>query len=372
MGGPPWRPLAGAVTVLLGLAGLLLGLVGPAGTAGAQDSRVVQMWPDRRMGVLSGRLEPSVAQDSTQVFPLGVTQTSEGDLVRARTYLHFPLGVFPPGTDVVQAILYVYLDSSSGMGQATWGVYRVLEPWVEADRSADPQAWPRLLATPIAIRPVRFDALLPSLSISTVAPTATPTPAPESSAPFSRPAGHGLLDLLLWQSPLSTPLYSPLSTPTRTSGGTPTGTPVPTATPAPTSTLTPTPSTSPLPTSTPSAPLTAPVVTLKRVAGTWLTWDVTALMRAWMAGRVPDDGLALAPAPEPDAAPDEAGDLLAARLFTADDPATRPYMIVHFEVLPVTPIPILPPAGSHQAWPKAGWVLIGAALVVLGLILGRR
>jgi hypothetical protein len=117
-----------------------------------------------------------------------------------------------------------------------------------------------------------------------------------------------------------------------------------------------------------------PVVSLGRVAGTWLTWDVTALMRAWLAGEVPDYGLAVAPAPEPDADPETAGDLLVARQFTADDPDTRPYLIVHFEVHPVTPTPVqvLPRAGSQSGWGTTGLLLIGVALLLAVLLVRRR
>jgi hypothetical protein len=114
-------------------------------------------------------------------------------------------------------------------------------------------------------------------------------------------------------------------------------------------------------------------VGLEPVAGTWVAWDVTALMRAWLDGDVPDDGLALASAPEPDADPEEAGDLLVARQLSADDPDTRPYLIVKVNVQPVTPTPVpsLPPAGRHRGWRAAGWLLMGAAAVLLGLILRR-
>ena len=117
-----------------------------------------------------------------------------------------------------------------------------------------------------------------------------------------------------------------------------------------------------------------PVVSLGRVAGTWLTWDVTALMRAWLAGEVPDHGLAVAPAPKPDADPETAGGLLVARRFTADDPDTRPYLIVHFEVHPVTPTPVqvLPRAGSHSGCRATGLLLIGAALLLVVLLVHRR
>jgi hypothetical protein len=97
-------------------------------------------------------------------------------------------------------------------------------------------------------------------------------------------------------------------------------------------------------------------------------------MRAWLAGEVPDHGLAVAPAPEPDADPETAGDLLVARRFTADDPDTRPYLIVHFEVRPVTPTPVqvLPRAGSHGGWGAAGLLLVGVALLLVVLFVHRQ
>jgi hypothetical protein len=117
-------------------------------------------------------------------------------------------------------------------------------------------------------------------------------------------------------------------------------------------------------------------VVLGQVTGTWLTWDVTALMRAWLEGEVPDDGLALAAAPRPDADPETAGNLLVARQLTADDPETRPHLIVEIEVNPVTPTPtpapVLPPAGRDDGWGAVGLLLIGAALLILGRTVRRR
>ncbi|OQY24405.1 MAG: hypothetical protein B6I35_01660 [Anaerolineaceae bacterium 4572_32.2] len=109
------------------------------------------------------------------------------------------------------------------------------------------------------------------------------------------------------------------------------------------------------------------------MAGTWLTWDVTALARAWLSGEAADQGIALASAPDPDADPDEAGDLLVARWLAIDDPETLPYLIVEIKVYPVTPtpVPVLPPAGGVARWRSAGLLLIGAALLALGLIARR-
>ena len=50
-------------------------------------------------------LGDSTAHAATQVLPLGACYTSEGDVVRARTYLHFPLDVFPPGAEILHAII---------------------------------------------------------------------------------------------------------------------------------------------------------------------------------------------------------------------------------------------------------------------------
>jgi hypothetical protein len=120
-------------------------------------------------------------------------------------------------------------------------------------------------------------------------------------------------------------------------------------------------------------------VALQPVDGQWLTWDVTALMQAWMRGEVSNYGLALAPAPTPDVDPATTGDLLAARALATDDPETLPYLIVDIVVRPVTPTPftspLLPPAGRTAAgpnWRGGGLLLVGVALVMLGLALTRR
>ena len=101
-------------------------------------------------------------------------------------------------------------------------------------------------------------------------------------------------------------------------------------------------------------------------------WDVTALVRGWVLEEVDDYGLALAIAPEPGADPDVVGSLILARLLTADDVNTAPYIIADVEIHPVTPtpmptpIPILPPAGSRS---PAGWGGIGVSLVGVGLLM---
>ena len=381
MEGRSQAPLLCLVAFLLGLAGVLLCLVGPMLPAGAQDSRVLQVWPDRSIGVTSGLLEGPTVYTPTQVLPFGVYSTSAGDVVRARTYLHFPLDVFPPGTEILRAVLYVYVDSRSGTDEATLGVYRVVEPWEEEDWGADPGAWPVLLTSPVAVTTSRFDVLTQTLPVPTPVPTATPTftPTPTLTATqvsmrFSRPAGHGLIQAT------STSPASPLYTPTPPTSPLPTSTPMSTlpSTPVSTPGPTPPPPPAPLPTPTSSLSPTAPVVPLGRVAGTWLTWDVTALMRAWLAREVSDDGLALAPAPEPDADPETAGNLLVARWLAADAPDTRPYLIADFKVHPVTPTPtstpvqVLPPAGSPVGWEVAGLLLLGVVFLILGLTRLRK
>jgi hypothetical protein len=338
----------------------------PTSTPETRDLRTLQVWPERGVGVTSGLLDGSTVHSATQVFPFGVTRTDAGAAVYGRTYLSFPLDVFPPGTDLLYATLYVYVDSSSGPGEGTWGAYRVLAPWGERDWNGDTDTWPTLLTSPIAVTAARFGAVVP-----TPTPTPTPTqsistPSPTPTQPVPTPSPTAV------PSPSPTSSTSPLATPTSSTSPLSTPTAAPTETPTPI--LTPTPSPSPVPTSRPSSGGTELVVSLGRVAGTWLTWDVTALMRAWLAGEVPDHGLALAPAPEPDADPETAGDLLVARRFTADDPDTRPYLIVHFEVHPVTPMPVqvLPRAGSHRGWGATGLVLIGAALLLAVLLVHRR
>jgi len=312
----------------------------PTATTSGIEARVLQVWPDRSIGVASELLEGSAAHADTQKLPFGVF-ASAGETVRARTYLHFPLGVFPPGTQVLKATLYVYVDSSSDTGEAEFGVYRTLDPWGEVGWEGDPATWPALLSSPIAVTTARFDA------------TASGLPAPANSAgalELPPPVGGASKPLLAFVSPIS-----PLPTPTLEPTATPTGAPVPTSSPG----------------------STAPVMTLGEVEGAWLEWDVTALMRAWLAGEVPDYGLALAPAPDPNADPETAGNLFLARLLTADDPTTKPYIIADIEIHPVTPTPtpapILPSAGgSSSGWGAAGFLLVGVALLALGLAVQRR
>jgi len=330
-----------AVVFLLGLMGSLLYVVNPTLTAGAQDFRSLQVWPDRSIGITSGLLEDSATHATTQSLPIGAYRSSEGDVVYARTYLHFPLDVFPPGTEVLHATLHMYVDSGTDLGEATLGVYRALEPWERADWGGDPGAWPAILASPLAVTTARFEVMTPTLPVSPTTPTATP----------------GLT-----------------ATPTVT----------PTITPVPSPILTPTPPTSPLPTPTSSPTVTVPVVRLERVTDTWVSWDVTVLMRAWLAGDVPNAGLVLASAPDPAADPEEMGNLLLARWFTATDLNTRPHIIVEFNVNPVTPTPtpptsplstpspVLPPAGSAVGWQAVGLVFIGAVLLILGLAQWKR
>jgi len=307
----------------------------PASIVGSQGHRVAQVWPDRSVGVLSAPMEQSMAHADANVLPIGVLRTATGDVVHGRTYLHFPLDVFPPGTDVLRATLYAHVDSASRGGEATLGAYRVLAPWEEGDWSGEPSSWPPLLTSPIGVAEVGLDLVTLPLPTSPPRPTATSTPPP--------------------------------ATPT-----------------APTSLLpSPTP---PLTASVPPPPMQTGVpVTLTGAVDVWIMWDVTALMRAWLSGEVPNNGLALAAAPYPDADPDTAGNLLVARWRTADDAETRPYLIVEFQVLPVTPTPpptptapvspLLPLAG-HPGAPMGGYaaalLLVGVVLLIVGVVMARK
>jgi hypothetical protein len=102
-------------------------------------------------------------------------------------------------------------------------------------------------------------------------------------------------------------------------------------------------------------------------------WDVTALLRAWLAKEVPDQGLALAVVYDSSSKP--TGELILARLLTADNPDTMSHIIADIEIYPVTPtatptsVPILPIAGYSGSGSGISVVIIGAALLILGLAL---
>lgn len=333
----------------------------PTATSAIQP-RVLQLWPDRSVGVTSGLLEGAASHADTQVFPFGTFSPSPGETVQARTYLHFPIDALPLGTEVKQAKLYVYVDSTSGLGEATFGAYRVLAPWSENGWGSNPSTWPSLLSSPIAITEVSFegeDAALPvgpsvpklAFVMAQDSPLQTPT-VPASVLPTAT-------------LPTSTATSTPTSTPTRTPGST--GTSVPGSTSTPTTLST------PLPTS----PASEGSIGLEPIEGRWLVWDVTALLRAWLTEEVADHGLALAAASD-SAGPEVVGDLLLARWFTVDDPNTMPYIVANILIHPVTPtptptsIPILPIAGRSGGRGGTLVLLAGAALLVLGLALAVR
>jgi hypothetical protein len=358
----------GVVASMLGVGGGLLFLFGVLMPAEAQDLRSLQVWPDRSVGVTSGLLVGSDAHASTQVLSLGASRVSGDEVVYARTYLHFPLDVFPPGTEILRATLYMVVDTSSGDGETTLGVYRALEPWEKEGWSGDPTTWPALLTSPIAATIGRFEIVTPTLPISVTAPITAPTATPEPSpTPTETPTATPTPT----ETPLSTPPTSPLSTPT--------------SSPTPPPTLTPTPTSTPVPTL--GATQEVPVVPLGQVEATWLTWDITALMRAWLAGEVSDDGLALGLVPDPAFAPEGTDGLLVARYLSAADFDTRPHLIAEFEVHPVPPTPtpstsplatptsapwpVLPPAGNGAGWKVTGLLLVGAACVLLGLMMWK-
>jgi hypothetical protein len=343
---------------------------------------VLQVWPERSVGVTSSQLGDTTSYADTDVLPFGLFYTSAGDAIRAHTYLDFPLEIFSPGTFVLHATLYTFVDSGSDAGEAAFGAYRVLESWKETGWAGDPATWPALLNSPIAVAETHFDLVDPSQSLL-----------PGTVILASRSAGHArpstLMDSVLIQtptsqsSPLSTPTPEPTSTSTPTptptltpepaSASTATSSPSPTLTPASTTTATATTAT-PLPTSAPAADVSE--TALEQVEGKWVTWDVTALMRAWLAGEVEDYGLALAAAIG--CCPGASDNLLVARMLTADDPDTAPYMIVSFEIHPVTPtptatpVPLLPAAGSSVGWQGVPLLLAGVGLLVLGLAIRRR
>ncbi len=319
----------------------------PAGSismaAGEQQQEVPhQVWPDRRIGVTTMPLGGTRGSVSTEVLPFGAVRREDGTPVYARTYLHFPLDVFPPGTEIRRAVLYVQVDSSSGSGETEIGVYRVTAPWEgnPADWNADPDTWPSILSSAIAIQMARFDVVTPTTPLETLVPTATPLPE-ETPTPTVTP--------FPWLT--ETPPISPLQTPT--------GTPPP---------------------SSGSGP-----ISMARTASTWLMWDITTLMWGWLAGEVPNEGLALASAPDPAIeAIQQAVEapLLLARQFSAEDVNTLPFIIVEYEVLPVTPTlppspvdtpglpsePILPSAGRPSSREGLGLVMIavGGLLLLLG------
>ena len=64
------RKLFYIAALLLGWAGVLLCLAGPQSPAGAQDSRVLQIWPDRSIGVTTGLLEGSTVHATTHHDPV--------------------------------------------------------------------------------------------------------------------------------------------------------------------------------------------------------------------------------------------------------------------------------------------------------------
>ena len=325
---------------------------------------MLQLWPDRSVGVTSELLEGATAHADTQVFPFGTFSPSSGGTVQARTYLHFPIDALPLGTEVKQATLYVYVDSISGLGEATFGTYRVLAPWNEIGWSSAPSTWPLLLSSPVAITEVSFEA--------------------EEAAFSAAPSVPKLAFIVGQDSPLPTPTSSSsvLPTPTLpTSTATPTSTP--TRTPDPAATSLPTSTPMPLPSSSTATATATPSsaggnVELEPTEGRWLMWDVTALLRAWLADEVADYGLALAAAAAPDVGSEAVGDLLLARLFTVDDPNTMPYIVADILIHPVTPtplptpVPILPPAGGSGGWGGAVVLFAGAVLFVLGLALVVR
>ncbi len=519
------------VLVVGGVLACIGGLVGTSADAMAVDVRTVQVWPDRNVGVVTGRLDGATAHLDTVALPFGVVSAASGGAVRGRTYLSLPLQVFPLATAALRATLYAYADSASNAGEARLGVYRVLHEWDSAFQSSNLGTWPVLLNVPVAVTGVRVGG--PSLSSSSrdrlgagsifestdtlamgawaaskadARPPGHAVPLPQQVAelyidlatsevsvgastkvdirvrdvgdlrraeivvefdptilevvdaypdvegvqievgPFLNPEsavrnvvapdrgeiefsqeaigpavdGSGVLASITFRGKTpgksaigfanillessdgqdleargqsgsiavvpgatdagpTTPAASPAGNPppSVTPGLVPTRVPptrlVPTRVP-PTRelVLTPTPPISPLGTPIPPAP-PGTVVTMTEFAGIWITWDVTSLLRAWLSREVPNYGLAIASAPVPHAGPGTAGNLLLARWFTSGNPETVPYVIVEYQVLPVTPTPtatsppVLPPAGHPS--PSGGLAAVGLALVGLALLI---
>lgn len=133
---------------------LVVGLVAAAFSAAAQSPGAV---PDRSVGVLSE--DPGYGERwSTTIFPFGnYTGTVSGKAIFCRTYLHFPIKVYP-GAQVLTATLSVYVDDFwPGPGSASIAVYPVLVDWtVEGVNWYDMGAWPSLGA-PAAITRVTSD-----------------------------------------------------------------------------------------------------------------------------------------------------------------------------------------------------------------------
>ncbi|NLF00854.1 MAG: hypothetical protein GX601_07740 [Anaerolineales bacterium] len=320
----------------------------------AQDIRVLQVWPDRVLDVLSGHVV-SPTTPLIQPFVFGIYDTSipdafDGGVVYGRTYLHFPMDVFPPGTDIRQATLYVPVDSATSEGLATFGLYRVLENWDERVASTDPDQWPQCLPTPIALTEasIRFRARAAALAEPALGQTETISTTQQASP-----------------TPNPTRTSTPRPSPTVRSPGlaTPTGMPLSTRTPTPIRV----------------GPRATAEITLTEVISTVVTWDATALLRAWFSGDVPNHGLAIGPGPALDSAPALAGNVLAASWPVTDHRRSQPYLVVQIEVRPVTPTPTLifclPAAGSSATSGNRSALsalLVGLALVLAGLAAYRR
>jgi hypothetical protein len=266
----------------------------------------------------------------------GVSEMPGGGAVQARTYFHFPMSVFPPGTDILQATLSVYADSVTSEGKGVFGLYRAVADWTEQNGGADPQDWPALLPAAISLTEVSFDLLSRDVQRSSQGPG--DGQAAGADVVNGEPASSRAGGLLLLQAQQPTAILA--------------------ATPLPSS--------------------TAPI-TLSEIAGAWVTWDATALLRAWYRNDVPNQGLAIAAGPVADADPQEGGNVVAARWLTANDRRTQPHLVVHVEVRPVTPTPspifCLPAAGPLVA--PGGWsallpLLVGAVLLLVGLAARRR
>lgn len=285
-----------------------------------RDLRTYQLWPERSQGLISGSLrltKESLSADQRPILPFGTAASESGEALRAIALLRFPLELLPPGSDILQAMLHVYVDGASRPAKAAFGVYRVLEDWPGGSPERPISMWPALLPKPIALAEIETRFLS----------------GPESDRLQITP----LVGVL--ETPSLQPAQAQLGATTSVSDNI-----------------------------THSLP-----ITLTPIAGQWVNWDVTALARAWRTKQVPNYGLALGPAPHPDADPNTAGNLLVAYAFSKEERATQPYLVLQVEVLPVTPTPVvpvlLPPAGGgnpcREVWIE--FLILLSMLTIVGI-----
>jgi hypothetical protein len=334
------------------VAGSLLLLVGGLPPSRAATSiftvetakpRIIQIWPEVTRAVASGSvLAAAGAHDDDELFAFGAHAREVDDPLTARVYLHFPLDVFQPGTRVRRAQLFVHADYASGSGPASIGVFRVLDPWTAGEEwGAEPEAWPALLQRPIAV-------LKDEVSVSANVLDETARAAASSPHMLAAYIAGPQSPVAQDESPVATPNQSPL--PTGTAAAVAPTPAVATATPA-------------------EQDLEAPVI-LAEMPTRLLRWDVTALVRGWIAGEAADRGLCLASMIDADEEYDDGSTLIMAWRGGQDSAARRPYLVAEFDVVTVTPAlaerEVLPVAGKRLG--DRSWIG-GLVLTVCGVVL---